>query len=132
MAFKDALFEAMTRLNLTQAQACRLTGVGKSSMSQYLSGKNVPSEARQKDIAQALGLPDDYFKTGSAQDEPDDRIPRLTVAQAAAMMGLSRVTVAHGLQDGVFPWGYAIRGTGEGFTYWINKKRFLEIEMGVK
>lgn len=61
MKFKDALLNAMCELGLNQRQVCGMTGCSKASVSQYLSGKNVPSEQKQREIAEALGLQSDYF-----------------------------------------------------------------------
>lgn len=133
MKFSEKLRKAMKELNLTQAQMVGLIGKSKASISQYLSDKQVPSEEQQRDIAVALGLEEDYFK-------PDDRkpalpsqkgkeciIPRLSVMDAARMMGINHQTVRKGLQQGVFPWGYGIK-TSEHWVYFINAKRFSEIE----
>lgn len=130
--FKDRLEQAMKDLNLTQAQLSKITGIGRSSISQYLSGKNVPAEKRKKEIATALGLAPDYFRQEAAVTWPlpikDSVIPRLLPEEAAKIMGLSEKIVAAGLRDGVFPWGYAIHGSGEKWVYFINAKRFAEIE----
>ena len=56
MKFSEKLRKAMKELNMTQAQMVGLTGKSKASISQYLSDKQVPSEAKQRDIAVALGL----------------------------------------------------------------------------
>lgn len=121
----------MKELNINQAQLVGLTGIGKSSISQYLSGKNVPTEERQKSIAIALGLSADYF----AQEIPtikfqtkNGSIPRLNVESAAKMLGMNHNTVRKGLQQGVFPWGYAVHTSENQWTYFINAKKFAEIE----
>ena len=135
MKFSEKLRKAMKELNLTQAQMVGLIGKSKASISQYLSDKQVPSEAKQRDIAVALGLEEDYFS------ELDDRmvvlpplevrngiIPRLSVMDAAQMMGINHQTVRKGLQQGVFPWGYGIHTSEHKWVYFINARRFAEIE----
>ena len=124
--FRDRLIEAMNDLNMTQAQLSKMTGIGKSSISQYLSGKNVPSELRQREISTALGLAPDYFKQDISSTSK--RALRLQSEEAAKLLGISKETLRRGLQDGVFPWGYAIRGSGNKWVYFINAKRFAEIE----
>ena len=134
MKFSEKLRKAMKELNLTQAQMVGLIGKSKASISQYLSDKQVPSEVKQREIAVALGLEEDYFS------KPSDRtatlpmkkakeciIQRLSVMDAARMMGINHQTVRKGLQQGVFPWGYGIK-TSEHWVYFINAKRFSEIE----
>lgn len=129
--FKDKLQQAMEDLNLNQTKLSQLTGIGKSSISQYLAGKNVPTEERQEIIAINLGLDANYFreeKMNITISEISGTIPRLHPKDAAKLMGVSDKTIYNGLQDGVFPWGYAIRGRGDKYVYFINAKRFSEIE----
>lgn len=61
MTFADKLKNLMTELGLSQSKLSELTGIGKSSISQYLSGKNEPSKERKKEIARALGVQESYF-----------------------------------------------------------------------
>lgn len=124
----------MKELNLTQTQMVGLIGKSKASISQYLSDKQVPSEAKQRDIAVALGLEEDYFSKLDdrmsalpTQKRKECIIQRLSVMDAARMMGINHQTVRKGLQQGVFPWGYGIK-TSEHWVYFINAKRFSEIE----
>lgn len=132
MTFNEKLKKAMQDLGINQAQVVGMTGIGKSSISQYLSGKNIPTEERQKSIAVSLGLTPDYFET----DEPvtriqtkDGQIARLDVETVAKLLGMNHNTVRKGLQQGVFPWGYAIHTSENRWSYFINAKRFAEIEM---
>ena len=55
-------------------------------------------------------------------------IPRLSVMDAAGLMGVSHRTVCIGLQQGVFPWGYGIHTSEHKWVYFINARRFAEIE----
>lgn len=52
---------------------------------------------------------------------------RLSVDQAAKLMEASKQFVRIGLQQGIFPWGYAVK-TSTQWTYYINKKKFMEHE----
>ena len=56
MTFSEKLKKAMQDLNINQAQVVGLTGKSKGSVSQYISGKQIPSEKVQCDIAVSLGL----------------------------------------------------------------------------
>lgn len=135
MRFAEKLRNAMQELDLNQVQVCGLTGKSKGSISQYLSGKQIPSEKVQSRIATALGLASDYFaKTDEqvfvlpASDVRDKVIPKLDVEKAAELLQMNHVTVRKGLQQGVFPWGYAIHTSEHRWVYFINAKRFAEIE----
>lgn len=137
LRFAEKLRNAMQELDLNQAQVCGLTGKSKGSISQYLSSKQIPSEAVQRDIAIALGLSSDYFAKAKADEQVfvlptsdirDKVIPKLEVEKAAELLQMNHVTVRKGLQQGVFPWGYAIHTSANRWVYFINAKRFMEIE----
>lgn len=139
MSFKDKLNQTMRDLNINQTQLSCMAGIGKSSISQYLSGKNVPTEERQRNIALSLGLEEDYFQSQSEIisikiERNSEKVQKLLPIDAAKLLGMSQETVRLGLQQGVFPWGYAVvtsvnEDTGKKhWTYFINAKRFAEEE----
>ena len=55
-------------------------------------------------------------------------IPTLQIADVARLMHKHKNTIAQGLQQGVFPWGYAIHTSEHRWSYFINATRFAEIE----
>lgn len=125
MRFADKLRSLMNELNITQAQLSDLTGIGRPSISQYLSGKNEPSKARRYEIASALGVQEDYFERflpPSANIRND--CVNVPITLAARLMGKSIQFVAKGLQDGVFPWGYAVKM--KDWSYFISSVKFTE------
>ncbi len=134
MKFSEQLKEAMQQLGINQSQVVGMTGICKSSISQYLSDINIPTEERQKHIAVSLGLAPDYFSKENKQvvafskQALNEGIQRLDVMVAAKILGMTHTTVRKGLQQGVFPWGYAIKTSANRWTYFINAKRFAEIE----
>lgn len=133
MKFSEKLKQAMQQLGINQAQVVGLTGKSKGSVSMYLNDKTVPSEKVQSDIAVSLGLAPDYFEQEEAPAEVKlpkctDGIETLTVHEVAKMMHKHTNTIALGLQQGVFPWGYAVHTSENRWSYFINKKRFEEIE----
>lgn len=136
MKFAEKLKRAMQELNLNQRQVVTLTGKSKGSVSQYLSGKQIPSEDVQSAIATSLGLASDYFTKDDerlvilpASEVKDGKIPRLLPEVAATYLGMDKGTVRKGLQQGVFPWGYAVQTSEHRWAYFINARRFCEIEM---
>jgi hypothetical protein len=50
---------------------------------------------------------------------------RLTVEEAAKLLGANAQFVRTGLQQSVFPWGYAVK-TSSHYTYFILTKKFEE------
>lgn len=135
MKFAEKLKKAMQELNLNQRQVVTLTGKSKGSVSQYLSGKQIPSEDVQSAIASSLGLASDYFTKDDerlvilpASEVKDGKIPRLLPEVAATYLGMDKATIRKGLQQGVFPWGYAVQTSEHRWAYFINARRFAEVE----
>lgn len=135
MKFSEKLKEAMQQLGLKQSQVVGMTGCSKGSISQYLSGKNTPSADKQCDIAVSLGLDSGYFEKDESLDvkiiskkSNSNTIRQLPVTDAAKLLGMNHNTVRKGLQQGVFPWGYAIHTSEHRWVYFINAARFAEIE----
>ncbi|RKJ00483.1 XRE family transcriptional regulator [bacterium D16-54] len=128
MKFADKLKKLMKDLGISQSKVSQLTGYGKSSVSQWVSGKNEPSAEKKKEIALALGVPKNYFDEFEAgatlQNNPVFNLP---IHVAARLMGKSKGFVQDGLKDERFPWGYAVKMSTK-WSYWINSKRFSEIE----
>lgn len=135
MKFAEKLKKAMQELGLNQRQVVTLTGKSKGSVSQYLSGKQIPSEDVQSAMAVSLGLDADYFTKDDerlvilpASEVRDGKIPRLLPEVAATYLGMDKATVRKGLQQGVFPWGYAVQTSEHRWAYFINARRFAEVE----
>lgn len=126
MAFGEKLKVLMRDQGLTQSELSALTGVGKSSISQYLSGKNEPARARKREFARALGVQDDYFEqfVPIAEVRPNDAV-NVPVDLVARLMGKSKAFVTQGLQDGVFPWGYAVKL--KQWSYFVSAVKFTEL-----
>lgn len=128
--FSEKLKQIMEERNINLTTLSKISGIGKSSISQYLSGKNEPTEERRSEIAEIFGLPTDYFIEKATEDTvcEIEKIPNLDVRVAAKMLGMNHETVRKGLIQGVFPWGYAIKTSENQHRFFINAKRFAEIE----
>ena len=134
MKFSEKLKKVMQDLNLNQKQVREMTGKSKGAISMYLNDKSVPTQETQSDIAVSLGLPADYFADGVTQEPKKvaikqcDGIESLPIPEAARLLHMNHATVRKGLQQGVFPWGYAVHTSENRWSYFINAKRFAEIE----
>ena len=53
---------------------------------------------------------------------------KMTIGEAAELMGVSKQFVRVGLQKGIFPWGYAVQVSSERYTYFISRQKFYETE----
>ncbi len=125
MAFSNKLTDLMRSMGISQTKLHELTGIGKPSISNWVNGKNEPSKDRKREIAAALGVQEDYFNEfepiAKIQNDPAYNLP---VSVAAKLMGKSKKWITRGLQDGVFPWGYAVKLTD--WSYFISSVKFTE------
>jgi len=119
--FNENLKSVMEQRGISQAELSKLTGIGKPSISQYLSGKNEPSPKNVKTIADALDCPVDRLITVIQKVIPPQAVDKtkLTIAEAAQRCGKSKEFISGWLQDGDCPFGYARKGTGEKWDYFI-------------
>ena len=131
MEFCEKLKMAMKDLQLRQIDVANLTGKPKSSISQYVAGKVVPPVAEQSNIAVSLGLHEWYFE----QEIPVVKflksdsyvIPQISTRNVAKLMRINVTTVQKGLQQKVYPWGYAVKCTKR-WRYFINATLFAKME----
>ena len=54
--FSDRLRLIMSERNITQAELCRMTGIPKSAVNQYLSGRFCPRQSRTEIICRSLNV----------------------------------------------------------------------------
>lgn len=69
-AFADRLLTAMKRANLKQVDLSERTGIGKSLISQYLSGDFEPKQKNIYRLAQATGVTPGYLMGMEEPEEP--------------------------------------------------------------
>ena len=71
--FNERLLEAMKAKGITQAELCKRTGIGKSAMSQYMSGKFNPKQTRTYLIATALNVSIPWLMGADVPMEDSDK-----------------------------------------------------------
>lgn len=131
MTFAEKLREIMKEQNISQSDLSRLTGIGRSSISQYLSDRNIPTPQRQEEIAVALNLSEDYF---TAEENAVKarisraKVKRLTLTQAARIMGMSKETLGTAIEEGKYSWGQVLSGKGKKKIYYIQNLLLKELE----
>ena len=136
--FSARLKKAMTDADMTQKQLSDETGLGKSSISQYLSGKNEPKGKTMILISNALDVPVEWL-SGAIDEPSDDRqyLKKLPVEVAAKLMGVGKQMVRQGLKNGTLPFGYAVLMPSGKYRYYISPKKFtectgIEIKKGIE
>ena len=70
---KERLSEAMSETSLKQADLVRLTGIDKSSISLYLSGKVTPKGDKLYKLALALGVTPEWLSGFNTPKHPNDK-----------------------------------------------------------
>jgi len=112
---------------LTQIDICRITGIPKPAMSNYFNGHNEPSIKRVKAIAEALDVPMSALVKDDipSKNRKSPRLKNLPLREAAMLMGKTVQFVKEALQQGLFPWGFAVKIDDE-WQYHISPKAFFE------
>lgn len=111
MSFAQQLKKVMEERNMTQSDLSAMTGIGKSSISQYLSGKNIPRESVIEKFADALECSVAVLKgvTNYSNTISDPKeLRNVSVAEAAKKIGKSKQYVRVGLQRQQLPFGTAV------------------------
>jgi transcriptional regulator with XRE-family HTH domain len=138
--FARRMRESMKLTGISQSDLTLMTGISKSGISQYISGKYLPKQKYLKLIADALGV-DHTWLAGFSDNAPADLLlspeskreeiellkvsTNISVDQAARLLGKSNNFVRIGLRRGELPFGSGVK-TSSHWTYYINPKRFFE------
>ena len=130
MSFASKLKSAMDEQRVTQTELSKLTGIGKSSISQYLSGKNIPQAAVIEKLAAALDTTIDDLKNETIPLPDMNTAHNMSVQEAANIMGKSAQFVRVSLQRGLVPFGWAVKMSGDKYSYYISPRKFKEY-MGI-
>ena len=130
MSFAKNLKTVMDEQNINQTDLSSLTGIGKPSLSQYLSGKNVPHRKRIAEIATALGVTPQRLSV-VMQTEPCENPQiisnqKISIEEAARRLGKSQQFIRMALQNGAAPFGFATKGAGSTYDYHISPKLLKE------
>lgn len=126
MSFAKRLKQAMMERQMTQAELAAKIGKGKSSVSQYLSGKNIPKDDVQKQIAEVLDCTVEFLNSEvPANDHSEKGMKNISVSECAKMLGKSEQFVRVALQTGVAPFGFAVKNKTV-FSYHISPKKLAE------
>ena len=129
MSFASQLKQAMIEREMSQAELAARIGKGKSSISQYLSGKNIPKDSVQVKIAEVLDCTVDFLNSEvPTSDHIDNGMKNISVSECAKILGKSEQFVRVALQTGVAPFGFAVKNKSV-YSYHISPKK-LEEYMG--
>lgn len=123
MGFASRLKLMMVERQMNQTDLANAIGKGKSSVSQYLSGKNIPKEDVQKQIADALNVSVEFLIGIDQPAISDSR--NISVKECARLLGKSEQFVRVALQSGSAPFGFAVKNKTV-YSYHISAKKLAE------
>ena len=124
MSFASKLKQVMDERQISQTELAQAIGKGKSSISQYLSGKNIPKMDVQEKIAEFLECDVEYFSNDEVVVSCTD-FRNVPVVEAARLLGKSPQFVRVALQTGVAPFGFAAKNKTT-YSYYISPKKLAE------
>lgn len=128
MSYSDNLKQAMEERNMSQAELSALTGIGKSSISQYLSGKNEPKAKATEKIAEALDVSPAFLNgmttCSDATDDPRG-LKNVPIKEAAQRLDKSEQFIRVALQRGIVKFGFAVKLSSR-YSYHISPKLLNE------
>ena len=126
--FAERIKQAMRDANMTQLELSRRTGIGKPSISQYLSGySKKPNQRYIELMAEALNCTTDYLKGLEPHPVTESPLTRtITIKDAAKCLGKTEQFVRIGIQRGILLFGSAVPGSGTKWWYYINPDKFRD------
>ena len=124
MSIARNLEYAMIRHDINAAQLAYLTGVTKTAINKYCAGSVIPADEIIAKLAQALNEPFEKIKPVPR----NKRAGKLTVAEAAELMGKSPQWVRLKMQMKLLPesFGIATQNANGIWNYYISPKGFTE------
>lgn len=121
--FASRLRVAMIGAGLNQAELAARSGASRAAISQYLSGRNIPTIDRMKALADATGVSFDYLFGFGEEKKTDYTLRKISTKDAAKCLGKSEQFVRVGLQRGYLDFGVAVPGTGTRWNYDIRPEK---------
>lgn len=125
MSFASNLKTKMNELEMKPVELARAINKNKSSISQYLSGKNIPKDDVKENIAKALGCTVEDLEKEVEQDLNINTCNNVPIWKAAMLLHKSEEFIRVSLQMGTAPFGFAAKKKSK-WSYHISPKRLKE------
>ena len=123
MSFASNLKAKMAENEINATELAKAINKNKSSISQYLSGKNTPKDDVKQNIANVL-----HCTIEDLEKEPDlniDTCYNVPVWKVAKLLGKSDEFIRVSLQMGTAPFGFAAKKKSK-WSYHISPKKLKE------
>lgn len=127
MSLANNLKTAMKHAGITAQRLAESLDINKSSVSQYLSDKNMPRKETLEKMAIILHVTVDYLLGGDPviYESDDKKYRNVPIQVAAVRLGVGPQAVRLALKQGVAPFGFAIEN-GTKCMYHISEKKLNE------
>lgn len=125
MSFASNLKNKMNEKEMKPVELARAINKNKSSISQYLSGINIPKDDVKEDIAKALGCSVDDLEKEVEQDLNINTCNNVPIWKAAMLLHKSEEFIRVSLQMGTAPFGFAAKNKSK-WSYHISPKKLKE------
>lgn len=125
MSFASNLKNKMNELEIKPVELARAINKNKSSISQYLSGKNIPKQDVKESIAKALRCTVEDLEKEVEQDLNINTCNNVPIWKAAMLLHKSEEFVRVSLQMGTAPFGFAAKKKSK-WSYHISPKKLKE------
>lgn len=124
--FAKRLSQALSERQISQTELAAAIGKGKSSVSQYLSGRSIPRSNVQKKIAEVLDCTVEWLNSEvPADDNTEMGLRNVSVSDVAKLIGKGEEFVRISLQVGTAPFGFAVKNKSR-WSYHISPKKLDE------
>jgi len=123
--FHKNLKSVLEEKDISQVELARMTNLTKSGISQYVSGKIIPSQKHIEVIADALEVP--LSRLVVTKDEDEEKNVPMSVA--AKRLGWSQDVLRLALKQGSTPFGFAVEIEPGKWKFHISPKQ-LEAYLG--
>ena len=125
MSFASNLKNKMNELEMKPVELAREINKNKSSISQYLSGKNIPKQDVKESIAKALRCTVEDLEKEVEQDLNINSCNNVPIWKAAMLLHKSEEFIRVSLQMGTAPFGFAAKKKSK-WSYHISPKKLKE------
>lgn len=125
MSFASNLKEKMNEAEISQIELANGIHKGKSSISQYLSGKHIPQDNVKKQIAEFLGCTVEDLEKENECDLNINSCNNVPIWKASMLLGKSEEFIRVSLQMGTAPFGFAAKKKTK-WSYHISPKKLAE------
>ena len=132
MTLATRIKRLMAQSGMFQSDLAKAMGWSPMTASRVLNGRRAVKDDELVKLASALGVtpelliaPCDDSDVHAAAIE-NTRNSNLPVTEAAKLMGKDPQYLRVAIQKGIVPFGFALKGTGSRYVYYISRKQFEE------